>query len=168
MDLTIDTIETDIGPILLACHGVSLCALDFADCRPRMDRLLAARFGDAKPCPAKNPNGYSDRVAAYFGGDLKALDGIPLETGGTPFQRKVWTALGKVEPGQTQTYGEVAAAIGRPAAARAVGRANGLNPIAIAIPCHRIIGGNGSLTGYAGGIERKRWLLEHEQKATSA
>jgi methylated-DNA-[protein]-cysteine S-methyltransferase len=102
------------------------------------------------------------RLGDYFAGDLDALADIPVNPGGTPFQRSVWSALRRVAPGQTVAYRDLARAIGAPAAVRAVGAANGANPIAIVIPCHRAIGADGSLTGYAGGLERKRWLLAHE------
>jgi methylated-DNA-[protein]-cysteine S-methyltransferase len=102
------------------------------------------------------------RVRDYLGGDLDALAPVVVETGGTPFQRSVWTALRDIPPGTTVSYRELARTIGSPAAVRAVGAANGANPISIVIPCHRVIGSDGSLTGYAGGMERKRWLLEHE------
>jgi methylated-DNA-[protein]-cysteine S-methyltransferase len=106
----------------------------------------------------------TDRLAAYFAGDLFAVDAIETRTGGTPFQRAVWSALRPIPPGTTVSYGELARAIGRPAASRAVGAANGANPIAIVVPCHRVIGANRTLTGYGGGLARKAWLLEHERR----
>jgi methylated-DNA-[protein]-cysteine S-methyltransferase len=102
------------------------------------------------------------RVEAYFEGELHALDGLAVEPGGTSFQREVWSALQRIPVGVTTSYSELAAAIGHPAAVRAVGMANSRNPIAVVIPCHRVVGRDGSLTGYAAGIERKRWLLRHE------
>lgn len=101
-------------------------------------------------------------VEAYFAGDVAALDGLSVRTGGTAFQREVWAALRAIPPGETRTYGQQASAIGRPRAVRAVGLANGQNPIAVIVPCHRVVGAGGALTGYAGGMERKRWLLAHE------
>jgi methylated-DNA-[protein]-cysteine S-methyltransferase len=95
-------------------------------------------------------------------GDIASLDGIPTESDGTPFQREVWAALRQIPAGETWSYGRLAAHIGRPAAVRAVGLANGANPIGVVVPCHRVIGASGGLTGYAGGLERKRWLLAHE------
>src|SRR5690606_4692756 len=108
------------------------------------------------------PRAVRTAVSAYFGGDLTALDGLTVQTGGTDFQRSVWTALRAIPAGQTRSYGQLAAAIGSPKAVRAAGLANGQNPIAVIVPCHRVIGANGTLTGYAGGLERKRWLLAHE------
>ena len=98
----------------------------------------------------------------YFAGELAAIDTLPVQTGGTAFQREVWRALREIPCGGTVSYAELAERIGRPTAVRAVGLANGSNPVGIVVPCHRVIGANGSLTGYGGGIERKRWLLEHE------
>jgi O-6-methylguanine DNA methyltransferase len=101
-------------------------------------------------------------LEAYFDGDLGAIDTLPVETGGTELQRSVWAALRAIPAGETRSYGALAAQIARPTAARAVGHANGANPVGVVVPCHRVIGADGSLTGYAGGIERKRWLLAHE------
>jgi methylated-DNA-[protein]-cysteine S-methyltransferase len=123
---------------------------------------LRLRWGAHSLTPARNPAGLSDLIGAYLVGDFAAIDHIPVETGGTPFQRDVWTELRAIPAGSTISYGELAKRVGRPAASRAVGMANGSNPIVIVIPCHRVIGADGSLTGYGGGIERKRWLLAHE------
>jgi methylated-DNA-[protein]-cysteine S-methyltransferase len=101
-------------------------------------------------------------MRAYLAGRLDALDGLPVDAGGTPFQALVWAALRTIPPGQTWSYKALAERIGRPAAVRAVGLANGANPVGIVVPCHRVIGAGGSLTGYGGGLPRKRWLLEHE------
>jgi methylated-DNA-[protein]-cysteine S-methyltransferase len=98
----------------------------------------------------------------YFSGDLSTLGGIDCHTNGTPFQRRVWRALREIPVGQTLSYGAIAARIGRPTAVRAVGLANRANPIGVVVPCHRVIGADGALTGYGGGLERKRWLLAHE------
>jgi methylated-DNA-[protein]-cysteine S-methyltransferase len=113
--------------------------------------------------PTRNPFRFSDRIEAYLAGDLAAIDDIPVDTGGTDFQQRVWTALRRIPAGTTVTYATLARRIGHPTAIRAVGAANGQNPIAIVIPCHRMIGHDASLTGYAGGLWRKRWLLNHER-----
>ena len=105
-------------------------------------------------------------MAAYFDGDLRGLDGLTVKTGGTAFQRAVWAALRAIPAGETRSYGQLAAAVGAPKAVRAAGLANGQNPVAVIVPCHRVIGANGTLTGYAGGLERKQWLLAHEGVAT--
>jgi methylated-DNA-[protein]-cysteine S-methyltransferase len=101
-------------------------------------------------------------LAAYFDGDVHALNPLVTEPRGTEFQRLVWAALRRIPVGRTISYGELAIIIGRPAAARAVGMANGANPIPVVVPCHRVIGADGSLTGFGGGINRKKWLLAHE------
>jgi methylated-DNA-[protein]-cysteine S-methyltransferase len=104
----------------------------------------------------------TDAINSYFAGELTAIDTLPVQTAGTPFQREVWYALRRIPCGTTVSYGKLAEQIGRPSAVRAVGLANGSNPIGVVVPCHRVIGANGSLTGYGGGMERKRWLLQHE------
>jgi O-6-methylguanine DNA methyltransferase len=101
-------------------------------------------------------------LAAYFAGTVTALDGLPVARIGSEFQRRVWAALRQIPAGETRSYGQLAAAIGQPTASRAIGLANGANPIGIVVPCHRVIGSGGALTGYAGGVERKAWLLRHE------
>ena len=112
--------------------------------------------------------GGSTVIETLFAGAPHAIESIEVRTGGTPFQRRVWNALRRIPSGVTQSYGELARAIGKPGAARAVGLANGTNPVVIVVPCHRVIGADGSLTGFGGGIERKRWLLEHERNWSSA
>ncbi len=160
MEICIDEIETPIGKVVLAETGGVLCALDFEETREPVLGRLQRRFGGFQL--SRGAPVLRDRVAAYFGGELDALDALAVEPGGTVFQQQVWSALRRIPVGTTTSYGKLAAAIGRPAAVRAVGMANSRNPIAVVIPCHRVIGSNGSLTGYAAGIERKRWLLQHE------
>jgi len=146
-----------------------LRALDFHDFEARMWRLLRRHCGedgvDVAVKSRKAPFAIRQAMAAYFAGDLTAIDGIPVDTAGTPFQRDVWSALRRIRPGTTLSYGGLAQSLGRPKSVRAVGLANGANPIGIVVPCHRVIGADGSLTGYGGGIERKRWLLTHEGAA---
>jgi len=161
MKLTGRTIDSPLGPLTaVMCDGV-LCALDFGDCDARTRRLLARRFGTAG-IEETDGGGVATALAAYFDGDFDALSGLPVDPGGTAFQARVWAELRRIPPGHTTTYGALAARLGSPKAMRAVGMANNRNPIAIVIPCHRVVGADRSLTGYAGGIERKRWLLEHE------
>jgi methylated-DNA-[protein]-cysteine S-methyltransferase len=152
----------EVGTILLVADGTRLAALDFAGFEDRMNALLAARYRNARLVERRDPAGLSTRVRAYLAGDASALDGVEVDGGGTPFQRLVWKALRAIPAGTTTTYGEIARRIGRPRASRAVGLANSKNPIAIVVPCHRVVGANGTLTGYAGGLARKRWLLAHE------
>ena len=161
-ELLTDSIVSPIGDVLLVIDGVYLCALDFADCSQRMMTLLKRHYGPVRLTHSENPCGYSDLVRRYFAGDYHSLDAIPVSTGGTAFQQQVWAALRTIPIGETRSYGELAAQLGRPTAYRAVGATNALNPVGIVLPCHRVIGADASLTGYAGGLERKRWLLQHE------
>ncbi|NJM96092.1 MAG: methylated-DNA--[protein]-cysteine S-methyltransferase [Phormidesmis sp. RL_2_1] len=162
LDLETDTIETPIGTIVIVVRGDHLCALDFEDCRTRMMKLLQRQFKPVELVSTCDPAGISTQVKRYFAGEVTALAAVPTLTGGTAFQQQVWQGLRQIEPGQVMTYGELARTIGNAKAVRAVGMANSLNPVAIALPCHRVVGANGKLTGYAGGLERKRWLLAHE------
>ncbi|MGR8919990.1 MAG: methylated-DNA--[protein]-cysteine S-methyltransferase [Gammaproteobacteria bacterium] len=162
MDLLIDRIDSPIGEILVVSDGKYLRALDFADYEDRMRSLLERQYGAVTLTPAHDPAGVSTRVRRYLEGDVVAVDGIAVKSAGTPFQEEVWAELRGIPPGQTTSYGEIARRLGKPGSARAVGLANGSNPIAIVVPCHRVIGADGTLTGYGGGLERKRWLLEHE------
>ena len=148
--------------ILIAVDGGKLAALDFNGYEARMQRLLAQRYTEVKFTEKSNPCGFSACLRSYLAGELDALDGIPVDTGGTEFQRAAWQALRTIPAGRTATYAEQAARIGRPKAVRAIGAANGQNPVAIVLPCHRVIGASGALTGYAGGLATKQWLLRHE------
>src|SRR3954469_16421157 len=162
-----DRLESTIGTLLLIHDREgNIRALDFHDFETRMRRLLRLHYG-----AAGNDFAMEDRAAPapirraitdYFLGDFRAIDSIPVATGGTSFQREVWAALRTIQPGATLSYGALARQLGRPKSVRAVGLANGANPVAIVIPCHRVIGTDGSLSGYGGGISRKRWLLVHE------
>jgi methylated-DNA-[protein]-cysteine S-methyltransferase len=165
MDLFVDRMPTPIGNLFLVWQGASLRALDFGDYEDRFYRLLKVHYGDCSLTPAAAPAGIRGALASYFDGQITAIERIPVETNGTPFQLKVWAALRHIPAGGTISYGELAARIGNPTASRAVGLANGSNPIGIVVPCHRVIGANGKLTGYGGGLDRKRWLLEHERGA---
>ena len=163
-----DRIETPLGPMLLLARDGVLVGLEFDDQPERIARDLRLRFGTAEQFPAANPHGFSDRIRAYFAGELSAIDDIPADGGGTAFQRRVWAELRRIPCGTTVSYGEIARRLGDPKATRAVGLANGRNPISIVVPCHRVIGADGSLTGYGGGLDRKTWLLRHEGIALAA
>jgi methylated-DNA-[protein]-cysteine S-methyltransferase len=167
--LTLCRLDTPIGVALLAVDEEGyLRALewdDHADRLPRSLRLGAGRSAEVSPDTGAAPAGIARALDAYFAGDVAALDSIPCRTGGTPFQRSVWNALRRIPAGQTLGYGALAAQLGIPRAMRAVGHANGANPISVVIPCHRLIGADGTLTGYGGGLERKRALLELERLA---
>jgi methylated-DNA-[protein]-cysteine S-methyltransferase len=163
-ELQLDTLDSPIGTVLIVADGEQLCALDFADCEQRMMRLLKRHYNSSiRLAETVDPAGFSSRMRAYFAGDLQSLDSIPVSTGGTDFQQRVWLALRSIQPGTTATYKDLAIKLGKPTAYRAVGAANALNPVGIVLPCHRVIGSNASLTGYAGGIARKEWLLQHER-----
>lgn len=164
--LTLDTLQTPLGGVLLATDADgAVRALDFEGFEPRIRRLLARHWPKAELVEGRGPAKVRAAVLAWFSGDLDALDGVTIRTRGTAFQEAVWAALRAIPRGQTRTYGQLAAAVGNPKAVRAAGLANGRNPVAVLNPCHRVIGADGSLTGYAGGLERKRWLLAHEQGA---
>jgi methylated-DNA-[protein]-cysteine S-methyltransferase len=160
--LHLERMSTPIGPMLIVTDDQdALRAVGWDDDPARMHRDLhlpdGVRLVEGRPLSEARR-----ALEAYFAGELHAIDGIPVQAGGTAFQRDVWAALRTIPVGQTMSYGALAAQIGRPRAVRAVGLANGANPIGVVVPCHRVIGADASLTGYGGGIERKRWLLEHE------
>jgi len=157
--------DTPTGRMLVVTDEQGrLRAVDWEDHEPRMRQLLDRHYGANAIALRANTRASAPRRAleAYFKGDLDALTDLPTATNGTTFQRKVWDALRRIPVGETVSYGTLATRIGQPSASRAVGLANGSNPIAIVVPCHRVIGANASLTGYGGGLERKRWLLAHE------
>jgi methylated-DNA-[protein]-cysteine S-methyltransferase len=165
MRLRLEEYTSPCAPILVVTDDEgALRALEFADHETRIHRFLREHYGEYDLKYGAAPKPIIRSLEAYFEGNLTALDNIQTATGGTPFQRAVWRALRKIKPGTTKSYGQIAARIGRPTASRAVGAANGSNPIAIVVPCHRVIGANGALTGYGGGLPRKRWLLDHERK----
>jgi methylated-DNA-[protein]-cysteine S-methyltransferase len=158
-------LDVPIGTMLVVTDGEErLRALDWSDCEARMQRLLRLHYGAGgfELFAGSMPDAVKRALVAYFDGEVTALDALPVATGGTAFQREVWAALRDIRAGETRSYSALAVALGRPLAVRAVGLANGANPVGIVVPCHRVIGKNASLTGYAGGIERKRWLLAHE------
>ena len=163
MQLILSAYAAPPGDLLVVsdCDG-ALRALDFADYEARMRTLLGRHYGRYELANGPVPATIAAALDAYFAGDLTALDRLTIKTGGSDFQRGVWAALRAIPAGTTTGYGALAARLGKPGAARAVGLANGSNPIGIVVPCHRVIGASGALTGYAGGVDRKRWLLEHE------
>jgi methylated-DNA-[protein]-cysteine S-methyltransferase len=162
--LLVARLPSPIGIMLLASDSEgALRALDWEDHAARMEALLRRQYGRSLTLrDGKAPAALRQALEAYFDGTLAALHDLPVTTAGTPFQRQVWAALRRIPPGTTLSYGALAARIGRTAAVRAVGAANGANPVSIVVPCHRVIGADATLTGYGGGLERKRWLLAHE------
>jgi methylated-DNA-[protein]-cysteine S-methyltransferase len=159
----LDRLPTPIGTALLVtdAEGV-LRALDWEEYQPRMKQLLRLHYGAVVLQDARAPEEVRAALSAYFKGDLAALRTIKWRVAGTPFQCRVWNALPKIPAGTTMSYGALAAKLDSPNAMRAVGHANGSNPISVVVPCHRLIGASGSLIKYGGGLERKRWLLQHE------
>ncbi|MEH6664301.1 MAG: methylated-DNA--[protein]-cysteine S-methyltransferase [Brevundimonas sp.] len=159
----LDRIATPLGEVLLVFDREGVVrAFDFEDYEDRMRRLLRLHYGAAILEAGVAPVDVRLAVTDYFSGQVQALKRIRWTTGGTAFQRRVWRALTEIPAGRTETYGQLAARIGAPTAVRAVGLANGANPVAVIVPCHRVVGSSGKLTGYAGGLGRKKWLLEHE------
>jgi methylated-DNA-[protein]-cysteine S-methyltransferase len=157
-----DEFESPIGRILFATNSGGICALDFAGYEKRMDALLTRRFGSYSFNRNSDPLNLKERLHRYFDGDLHAFEAESVNSKGSAFQEQVWKTLRTIPAGATWSYGQLAAQLRRPKAARAVGHANSLNPVGIIVPCHRVIGASSALTGYAGGLERKEWLLRHE------
>jgi methylated-DNA-[protein]-cysteine S-methyltransferase len=167
---TLDTLPGPVGTILVVTDSQQrLRGLGWEDREDRLRRDLA-RIYRRPPELVRGaaPAAIRRALQRYFAGKLQAIDEIPVQTGGTPFQSNVWCALRGIPAGTTLSYGRLASQLQRPLAVRAVGFANGSNPISIVIPCHRLIGADGALTGYGGGLERKRWLLAHEGVEVSA
>jgi methylated-DNA-[protein]-cysteine S-methyltransferase len=159
--LTLGWVTSPIGRVAVAESEDGLVAVEFEERFADRTRRLEVRYGGvAFVSVDDSPN--MDRLRRYFTGELTALEGARLDPGGTELQRGVWRELTRIPCGVTRSYGELARAVGRPKASRAIGAANGQNPVALFAPCHRVIGATGDLTGYAGGLSRKRWLLRHE------
>nr|WP_245432322.1 methylated-DNA--[protein]-cysteine S-methyltransferase [Mesorhizobium loti] len=161
------TVASPIGPLVaIEDETDALFMVEFADCAGRMDRWLRHRLASGRyqlragAVSAKSRQAF----AAYFDGEVGFLRTLPVGLDGTAFQNEMWTALREVAPGETLAYGAFAERLGRPKAARAIGHANGSNPLSVVVPCHRLVGANGALTNYGGGLERKRWLLDHEAR----
>jgi methylated-DNA-[protein]-cysteine S-methyltransferase len=153
------TMPSPVGELRLVAVGDALAAIYFPESRDAPVVVTP---------PTSTPDHPALRLAAtqlaeYFAGERDAFS-IPLAPRGTPFQHRVWQALAAIPYGETRSYGEIARVIGSPSASRAVGAANGRNPIPIVVPCHRVIGADGTLTGFGGGLDAKRWLLAHEQR----
>ncbi len=167
---SVEHLDTPTGCLLVVTDDEDrLRAVDWEDHEDRLRQLLQRQYGaDAVLQAASRASVASRSLRAYFDGDMGCLAGLAVATNGTAFQRTVWDALRQIPPGRTVSYGALAERIGRPGAMRAVGLANGANPISIVVPCHRVIGANGTLTGFGGGLERKRWLLAHEGASDQA
>jgi AraC family transcriptional regulator of adaptative response/methylated-DNA-[protein]-cysteine methyltransferase len=178
MHLWRDIVPTPLGDMLAMSSGEGLCALEFTGLTgsngrrapesrlTRLERRLARWFPPHDVIDARTPviDRAHDWLGHYFDGTSAEIRDLPLDLRGAPFERRVWQKLLEIPPGRTSSYGEIARALGSAGASRAVGLANGSNPIAIIVPCHRVIGSTGSLTGYGGGLERKTWLIRHERR----
>ena len=159
-------VASPVGELVLYADGEELVGLEFVDAGKRASEVrahLERALGPLQIEPAEDPAGAVARLSRFFAGEVAALDEQPVRMHGTVFEQRVWKALRRIPAGQTRSYGEVARQIGAPKAVRAVGAANGHNPIALFVPCHRVIAANGALHGYGGGLHRKRWLLDHEE-----
>ena len=166
-EFVIERTKTPLGEaVLVSDQEGALRLFYWEDPTHRWKAALCRRYGEVTLKEKKTASGHVKALRQYFDGDIAAVDTLSVEFNGTPFQNKVWNALRKIAGGATTSYGALAKKIGKPAAVRAVGLANGQNPISLIVPCHRVIGSNGSLTGYGGGVPRKRWLLDHEARYT--
>ena len=164
--LFVERIKTPIGAALITHDGKHICNLEFEGRDERRLEELAHHFPGAIVQRAPKRSKFADALALYFNGDVRIIDKLPVAKMGTAFQQRAWAALRRIPAGKTRGYGEQAASLGKPNAARAVGRANGLNPVSIVVPCPRLIGADGSLVHFGGGLERKRWLIDHETRFT--
>lgn len=165
MQLLLSRLDSPLGEMLLVTDGLqNIRALDFADHKARLYRGLHERYGRVELANSSVPAGIAGVLASYFSGELEALSVLPTASAGSGLQRRVWAALRVIPAGTTTTYRKLAQGLGfdDPRAAIEIGAANAANPIAIIVPCHRVIAANGDLKGYAWGLHRKRWLLEHE------
>jgi methylated-DNA-[protein]-cysteine S-methyltransferase len=164
-DFLIDRLATPIGELIVIADGAgALRTIDWTDHEARMKLLLDRYYGKGRYTltPKRDPGGLTSAMRRYFKGEIGVLQDLAVATSGTPFQTSVWQQLRRIKDGTTISYADLARRIGKPKAVRAAGLANGQNPISIVVPCHRVIGSNGSLTGYGGGLHRKHWLLAHE------
>ncbi|BDH45777.1 methylated-DNA--protein-cysteine methyltransferase [Salmonella enterica subsp. enterica serovar Choleraesuis] len=160
-----DKITTPLGELWIICdEEFQLRAVEWEIYTPQMNKYLDHHYltSGYRRLSHSNPGYLSSKILDYFSGNLAIIESLPVASAGTPFQKQVWAMLRTIPCGQAVNYGQIAAAIGKPGASRAVGAANGANPVSIVVPCHRVIGSNGTLTGYSGGLERKEWLLRHE------
>jgi methylated-DNA-[protein]-cysteine S-methyltransferase len=167
MNVTLDRIDSPIGTLLVVTDERAVRMLHFGDDAEAALRDMRRWYGDVAVPERRERLGVRDRLAAYFAGSFDAFEGLPLATNGTAFQEMVWAALREIAPGTTRTYGELAKRIGAPGAARAVGLANGANPIALIVPCHRVIGADRSLTGFGGGSRAKPGCSATKASASS-
>jgi methylated-DNA-[protein]-cysteine S-methyltransferase len=162
MDIRYSDLDTPIGSVRVYLRNERVVALGFDHQRKALEDHLEKHFGAVRFAREPKRSDAVARLSRYFDGDVQAMKDIPVELAGTPFERQVWKRLRSIPAGKTASYADIARAIGRPRAVRAVGTANGKNPVSIVVPCHRVIGSDGRLHGYGGGLHRKQWLLDHE------
>jgi methylated-DNA-[protein]-cysteine S-methyltransferase len=160
MDLIYEDVETTLGTFRIAEREGRVRAAAFGDRWDAVAERVEARWGTVRWI--EGPTRAADAVRRYFDGEIGAIDDVDVDTTGSTFQASVWSQLRRIAPGSTMSYSELADAIGTPRASRAVGTANGANPVCLIVPCHRVIRADGSAGGYGGGTHRKQWLLEHE------
>jgi methylated-DNA-[protein]-cysteine S-methyltransferase len=159
-----DRLATPVGDLIVVQDAhCAVRAIEWAACPERLTRHLNRHHPTARLVAGDGRGTVLDKLADYFAGTVQAIDSVEVAAAGTPFQQRVWQALRDVPGGTTLSYGALARQLGLPGAARAVGAANGANPVSVILPCHRLVGHDGQLTGYAGGLMRKRWLLDHER-----
>lgn len=168
MDVTESNLESPIGVLRLVASDAGLCRIAFGPSSDDLRRELERRFGSVRLVESEGRRAVLDgsrrALDRYFSGSREDFRGIPLDPGGSDFQRQVWQELARIPSGETRSYAEIASEIRRPRAARAVGSANRVNPLPVIVPCHRVIGSDGALRGYAGRADRKEWLLRHEAR----
>jgi methylated-DNA-[protein]-cysteine S-methyltransferase len=162
MTIELSQFDSPVGRIVIAVGDPGVLALEFADDDAQVRARLARAIPGARFQSGPRADAIVATLRAYFGGDVHAIDDLAVQAHGTAFQKKVWAALRNIPAGKTVSYRDIAAAIGAPSAVRAVGAANGQNPVAVIVPCHRVIASDGTLCGYGGGLWRKEWLLRHE------
>jgi methylated-DNA-[protein]-cysteine S-methyltransferase len=171
MDVTEMKMGSPVGLLRLVASDAGLCRVAFdGPSEGELRRELERRFGEVRVVGSSRRQAVLDRARRaldrYFSGADETFDGIPLDPGGTEFQRQVWSSLRRIPAGETRSYAEIATAVRRPKAVRAVGSANRVNPIPVIVPCHRVIGSDGAMGGYAGRVDRKEWLLRHEERGS--
>jgi len=165
MRLDVSRLETPLGTVTLISTEVGLAGLAFDNRVESLWHFLKGRFRSVEADDSRSMDPAAGDIRAYFDGDVEALERVRTDAGGTEFQRRVWTALRLIPGGRTASYRDVARSIGQPTGFRAVATANATNPVAIVIPCHRVIHADGSISGYGGGVDRKKWLLRHEAES---
>ncbi|MFZ5468824.1 MAG: methylated-DNA--[protein]-cysteine S-methyltransferase [Myxococcota bacterium] len=166
MHFELSRVDSPLGPVALAVGPHGLCAVELDATQQALMEKLSQSHPDATFSPGVRAARVAQRLNAYFEGEVTALDELAVAPEGTAFQQRVWRALRDIPAGRTVSYAQLAQAIGQPKATRAVGAANAKNPLAVVVPCHRVVAADGSLGGYSGGVEKKAWLLRHEGAPT--